>query len=152
MPLSRGPRRLLLTTHVMASVGWLGLTLGLLTLGAEGLATPDPSVYRSIRVLVDWPVLVVSLLSLTTGVALSAGTPWGLLRHWWVVAKLALTLVATGLSVFALRPLAHTAAATLGGGGSGTDLVVAPSVALVVYGTATALSVYKPRGRTPFVR
>ena len=68
------------------------------------------------------------------------------------LAKLGLTLVATGLSVFALRPLAHTAAATLGGGGPGTDLVVAPSVALVVYGTATVLSIYKPRGRTPFAR
>lgn len=150
--LSRGPRRLLLTVHVMASVGWLGLTLGLLTLGVEGRLGPDPAVYRSIRVLVDGPVLAVSLLSLVTGVVLAAGTRWGLLRHWWVVAKLVLTLVATGLSIFALRPLAHHAAATLGGGRGGTDLIVAPSVALVVYGAATVLSVYKPRGRTPLAR
>ena len=36
----------------------------------------------------------LSLLSLITGAALSLGTKWGLLRHYWVLAKLLMNVVA----------------------------------------------------------
>jgi hypothetical protein len=141
-------RRLTLTVHVMVSVGWLGLTLALLTLGVEGRAARDRAAYGAMRVLADVLIVPVALVALVTGVLLGVGTRWGLIRHWWVAAKLVLTLAAAA-SIFALRPLTHEAAANGGAGMTGISAIVAPSVALTVYGTATVLSVYKPWGRMP---
>lgn len=146
-----------MTLHVAVSVGWLGLDLGLLTLGLTGLLSGDPdtvrAVYRSMGVLVDVAVIPVSLLTLGTGILLSLGTRWGLARYWWVLVKLALTLVAAVASLLALRSTVHGAIDLLPAtgpvdvGGAAASLVAAPTVALCVYGAATALSVYKPWGR-----
>jgi hypothetical protein len=155
-PLSRPARRALLVLHVVVSVGWLGLTLGLLVLGITGAATGSPetaaAVYRSMKIFGDWLVVPISLLSLTTGLVLSLGTPWGLARHHWVHVKFWLTLAATGASIFALRATID-AAATAVSRGSGTaatapSLVAAPSVALTLYVFMTAISVLKPWGLT----
>lgn len=40
-PLNRPVRRSLLVTHVAVSVGWLGLTVGLLALGLTAFLTGD---------------------------------------------------------------------------------------------------------------
>jgi hypothetical protein len=150
-------RKLNVTLHVAVSVGWLGLDLGLLCLGITGLLSGDPdtvrAAYRSMGILVDVAVLPISLLTLLTGILLSLGTRWGLARYWWVLAKLALTVAATVASLLALRGTVHQAVGLLPAtgpvdiGGAAASLVAAPSVALCVYGAATALSVYKPWGR-----
>jgi hypothetical protein len=52
-----------------------------------------------------WFVLVpLAHASLLSGIAISLGTPWGLLRYHWVVAKLAITLIATVIRVGASVP------------------------------------------------
>jgi len=153
-----GTRKLAVTLHVAVAVGWLGLDLGLLTLGVTGLASRDPrtaqAAYRAMGILGDVLVIPVSLATLLTGVLLGLGTRWGLLRYYWVLAKLVLTLAAALASTFALRATIHRAVAGLPAAGqpvdpgaAGISLVVAPTVALLVYGTATVLSVYKPWGR-----
>ena len=152
--LSRRWRRLWVLLHVVTSVGWLGLDLGLLALGVTGRwFTPgdgELGVYRAIDLLGYAVVLPVALVAAVSGVVLSLGTYWGLLRYRWVVIKLVLTLVALVATVFALLPQMDRAVANcLAGGGpgaSGNSLVAAPIVAGVLYTTATALSVYKPRG------
>lgn len=152
--LSRRWRRLWVLLHVVTSVGWLGLDLGLLSLGVTGRwFTPgdgELGVYRAIDLLGYAVVLPVALVAAVSGVVLSLGTYWGLLRYRWVVIKLVLTLVALVATVFALLPQMDRAVANcLAGGGpgaSGNSLVAAPIVAGVLYTTATALSVYKPRG------
>jgi hypothetical protein len=158
--LSRGVRRFALTAHVVVSVGWLGLDLGLLTLGLTGLLSGDPQLqraaYRAMGVFGDVLIIPISLASLLTGVLLSVGTTWGLFRYYWVAAKFWLTLAATTASIFALRAQLHAAVRQLpadpGGpvdiGGTAQSLVAAPTVALLVYLAATALSTYKPWGRT----
>ena len=45
--------------------------------------------------LVNSCLVPLAHASLLTGVAISLGTPWGLFKHYWVLTKLAITLVAT---------------------------------------------------------
>ncbi|MGX1882397.1 DUF2269 domain-containing protein [Streptomyces sp. NPDC055287] len=148
-PLPRPARRALLVTHVAASVGWLGLTIGLLALGITAYTTGSPTTtraaYTSMKVFGDWLVAPVALLSLATGLVLSLGTPWGLARHRWVWVKFWLTLITGAATVFALRP-AISAAAALGTPDS--SLVAAPVVASSAYFFMTAISVLKPWGLT----
>ena len=155
--MTRPTRRLNLTLHVAVSVGWLGLDLGLLAFGLTGLLSDDPdtvrAAYRGMGILADAAVIPISLLTLVTGVVLGLGTRWGLLRYWWVLVKLLITVGATVATFFALRGTIHRAIGALPASGPvdvgpvGASLVAAPSVALCLYATATALSVYKPWGR-----
>ncbi|MFG3139247.1 DUF2269 domain-containing protein [Streptomyces sp. NPDC048211] len=148
-PLKRRTRRSLLVAHVSVSVSWLGLTVGLLTLGITAFSTGDPvtaqAATRAMKIFGDWLVVPVALGSLLTGLILSLGTPWGLARHRWIWVKFWLTLVATGLSVFSLRPGINEAAER---GAADISLVVAPSVATATYLFITAISVLKPWGPT----
>jgi hypothetical protein len=153
--LRRPARRALLVVHVITSAGWLGLTLGLLALGVTAATTGSPVVteasYRSMKVFADWLIAPLSLLTLLTGLVLSLGTPWGLAQHRWVFTKFWMTLVTTGLSIFALRPEVTDAVAQAVAGGAVADqyaLVIAPSVSLSAYTFMTVISVLKPWGLT----
>ncbi|MEU6080327.1 DUF2269 domain-containing protein [Streptomyces sp. NPDC047108] len=154
--LSRPARRALLVVHVSVSVGWLGLTTGLLALGVtaavSGSAAAAEASYRSMQVFGDWLILPIALASLVSGLVLSLGTRWGLARHRWVVTKFWLTLAATAATAFSLRPAIDDAARAVASaepvGAAATDLVVAPSVATALYVFVTAISVLKPWGLT----
>ncbi|MEW1673624.1 DUF2269 domain-containing protein [Streptomyces noursei] len=154
MQLSRPARRALLVVHVAVSVGWLGLTTGLLALGLTGFTTDAPQTaagaYGAMRILTDYLVLPVAVLSLASGVLLALGTPWGLARHRWVLTKFWLTLPAVGMTVLALRPGIDRLAAAAAAGHPAPDpgLLVAPAVSCVLYLFLTAVSVLKPWGRT----
>ncbi|MFJ6747969.1 MULTISPECIES: DUF2269 domain-containing protein [unclassified Streptomyces] len=152
--LSRPARRATLVVHVAVSVGWLGLTLGLLTLGIAGYTTGSPETaavaYRAMKIFGDWLVLPVALLTLLSGLVLSLRTAWGLARYRWVLTKFWLTLITTLLSVFSLRPGINHLAAEAAAGAPTPDinLVIAPSVATATYLFMTAISVLKPWGPT----
>ncbi|MEV0847225.1 DUF2269 domain-containing protein [Streptomyces sp. NPDC049954] len=151
--LPRHARRVWLVVHVVTSVGWLGLTLGLLALGINGLSGPPDQVhasYLAMALFTDWLLPVISLASLISGVLLALGTPWGLLRHRWVAVKFWVSIAATTASLFALRVIVDHAAdqaATPGYHGPHA-LVTGPSVALAAYLLNTVLSVVKPWGLT----
>ena len=161
-------RRFVLTAHVVASVGWLGIDLVLLVFGVAGVTAGDPEVARAAYIsmgLVGGVVIVpLSVAALITGVTLALGTPWGLVRYYWVFVKFVLTAGATVAVIFALRPkLAEAAGLALrspdGGfpdagafGSLQVELIVAPSVALTILLSATILSVVKPWGRTSYGR
>jgi hypothetical protein len=77
-----------------------------------------------------------------------------LFRHYWIVAKLSLTVAATGVLLMHIpnvTRMARIAASTTLATGDFTmlraQLVVHAAGGLVVLLTATALSVYKPWGR-----
>lgn len=156
--LSRRLRHVVLIAHIAASVGWLGADVVLLVLSVTGLTTADPAltvaVYRAIGVLVPLVLVPATFVALGTGLLLAVGTRWGLLRHWWVVAKLVLTVGLTVAVFLALRPgVAELATAAAGPGvgtGDARELLFGPTVSLVVLLFATALSVLKPWGRTPW--
>ena len=156
-------RKLSLTAHVVASVGWLGAVAAFLSLSLAGLYSGRPetmgAAYLAMQ-MITWAVIVpLSGASLVTGVIQSLGTPWGLFRHYWVVAKLGIAVVASLLLVLHTQPIGAVAAVAAERPIAPVDLrqlrlqLVADSVAAVVaLIAATALSIYKPQGLTSYGR
>ncbi len=161
MMLAPGLRRLALTAHIVASVGWLGAVAAFLVLAVVGLASPDASLARSayavLGALARYAILPLCLAALATGVLQSLGTVWGLVRHYWVLVKLVITLLSTLILLVHLRPInAIAAIAAAGPIGDGehlqlrVQLAVAAGLAVLALLLATTLSVYKPQGLTPY--
>jgi hypothetical protein len=144
-------RKAVLTAHVVTAVGWLGAEVVVLGLATAGLAGADPAVVYPAIGLVGPPLLVpLAVSAWAVGVLGSLGSPWGLVRHLWVAVKLVSTTVMAALVLFALRPTL-VAAADLGAAlpaDQRTQLVVASAVATTLLVLNTAVSVYKPWGRT----
>jgi hypothetical protein len=113
MALSPGARKLALTAHVTASVGWLGAVAAFLAVAIAGLTSDDVQVARAAYIamnLMGWYVIVpLGAASLVTGIVQSLGTPWGLLRHWWIVIKLLLTVLAMVVLLVHMRPIGFMA-------------------------------------------
>lgn len=94
-------RKLALTLHVAATVGWVGALAAFLALAVTGLLTDDRDLARGCYLAMDVVTRVVILplafASLGSGLASALGSSWGLVRHRWVLAKLVLTSVALGV-------------------------------------------------------
>ena len=154
-------RKLALTAHVTVSVGWLGAVAAFLALALTGLSGTEEHVVRSSYVAMDlvtrYVILPLCFASLLTGLVSSLGTPWGLFRHYWVVAKLALTVVGTLLLLLHARPitfLADVAARSTMTAGDHrqlrVQLVFDAGAALLLLLVNTTLALYKPRGLTRY--
>lgn len=152
-------RRFALTVHVVCSVGWLGSVSGFLALSIAGLSSDAPQTVRSAYLameLMTWATIVpLSLASLVSGLLQSMGTPWGLFRHYWVVAKLMVTTLATILLLVHMGPIHRVASVAQLTTLSTGDLhqlrvqLVADAIgAMLALLAATALSIYKPFGMT----
>ncbi|GHG91552.1 DUF2269 domain-containing protein [Streptomyces lanatus] len=153
--LSRPARRAALVVHVIASAGWLGLTLGLLALAitaaTTGSAVTVEASVRAMKLFADWLLLPLAFLTLVSGLVLSLGTQWGLARHRWVYIKFWLTLATTTATTFALRPGLDTTVAAVAAGEplpDATGLMMGPIVSLSAYLFMTVISVLKPWGLT----
>ena len=156
-------RKFALTAHVTASVGWLGAVACFLVLAVVGVRSEDGVTVRAAYVSSDaitWFAIVpFAVASLLTGLVVSLGTPWGLFRHYWVVVKLTLTILATLLLLLHTRPIGFLARAAREMTFSGPEIgrlqiqLVADAVAAVVALLINVtLSVYKPRGVTAYGR
>ena len=158
-----GPRlrKLALTAHVAASVGWLGAVAAFLALAVAGLGSRDVQTVRAAYVAMDltarFVVVPLAIASLATGMVQSLGTPWGLFRHYWVLIKLLVTALATAVLLAQVGPIGHLAEAAREGALPGAgfrearlSLVVHAGGGLVVLLVPLALSVYKPRGVTRY--
>ena len=154
-------RKFTLTAHVTSSVGFLGAIAAFLALAIAGLSSKEGHIVRGAYVAMEltaWSVIVpLAIASLVTGVVQALGTEWGLFRHWWVAVKLLISIVATGILLVymmyrqTLGELAALAAASDEVTGLRSPSPVLHATAgLVLLLTATTLSVYKPRGMTPF--
>ncbi len=154
-------RKLALTAHVTASVGWLGAVVVFLALAVVGLTSRDAHTVRGAYLVMEptaWSVLVpLAFASLLTGLVQSLGTQWGLVRHYWVLFKLLITIASTLVLLTYMetfRVMAGLAAdptADLRWLRSPSPAVHA-AAALLLLLVATGLSVYKPRGTTPYGR
>jgi hypothetical protein len=156
-------RRLALTTHIVSSVGWLGAVAAFLALSVAGVAGQDLQMVRAAYLsmhLITWFVIVpFSSAALVTGLIQSLGTQWGLFRHYWIVAKLGLTVVATLILLVHTQPIGQVAAfaatSTLAPGDLGAiriRLIADAGAALIALFVATTLSVYKPWSMTSYGR
>jgi hypothetical protein len=162
MALTPRLRKLALTAHVTASVGWLGAVSAFLTLSLTGLTSQDPQTVRGAYLVMEptgWAVLVpLSLASLLTGLISSLGSSWGLFRHYWVLFKLAINLVATIVLLLYMQTLADLADAAAATTLSGSELrglrdpspTLHAAAALLLLLAATTLAIYKPRGMTRY--
>lgn len=97
-----------------------------------------------------------ALATLITGVLLSLGTKWGLLRHLWVVAKIVLSLgvVVTGIAFtdrLALQSEQVVRDNAIFGAASAPILFIVLALThVLMLGVASVLSTYKPKGKTRF--
>ncbi|MGM9481794.1 hypothetical protein ACS5PN_11480 [Roseateles sp. NT4] len=158
MQMSAPLRRFALTAHITTSVGWMGAVACFLALALVGLESQQPFEVQAAYVameLVCWMVIVpLSLLSPLTGIAQSLWTPWGMLKHYWVVVKLLVTLPCTAILLLHMLPTTRLASAALQGGLAGAamhdlrvQLVADSAVAIAALAFTTVLAVYKPSGR-----
>ena len=108
-------RKFALTAHVTASVGWIGALMVFFAHATVSVTSQDVAIVRAACLamsLTAWlVVLPLSIASLTTGVVQALATAWGLLKHYWVVAKLVLTIVATVVLLSKLAPISALAQA-----------------------------------------
>jgi hypothetical protein len=158
MAMTPGIRKLALTAHLVASVGWIGAVVAYLALGVAAVAGRDAQTARAAWIAMEvvgwWAIVPLALAALLTGLVMALGTPWGLFRHYWVVITLALTILATVVlllhmpTVSALADVARAAdgAALAGLGGDLPHAAGGLLVLLVIAG----LNVYKPKGLTPY--
>jgi hypothetical protein len=161
--MTMGPRlrKFALTAHVTCSVGLLGAIAGFLALAVAGLTSQDAQMVRAAYLAMEltaWCVIVpLALGSLLTGLVQSLGTTWGLFRHYWVLAKLSLTVFATvvlllkmKLISYVARVAAETTLSSADLRAARTELVIHAVAGLLVLLVPAALSVYKPRGITRY--
>lgn len=98
MTMSPSLRKFALTTHVTSTLGRLGAIVGFLALAIAALTSEDVQLMRGAYLamqLTGWYVLVpLCVASLTTGLIRSLGTSWGLFRHYWVLVKFVITVLA----------------------------------------------------------
>jgi hypothetical protein len=157
--MSRRRRKLVLTLHVITSVGWLGAAIAMTVLLVAGFITRNPALRHSAFTFMhvyDLAIMIpLGYLALVTGVLLSVGTNWGLLKHWWIVVKLVLTvavLVFAGVftSGWVLEAVARTTEHPMAGLGALAVRLGANVAAFnTVFWTTATISVYKPWGPTP---
>ena len=151
-------RKFVLTAHIASTVGWLGAAASFLVLAVAGLTSDDTQLVRAVYLAGEpvtmFGIVPLSLASLLTGVIQSLGTPWGLFRHYWVLLKLGLTVFATIILLQYTQTVTYFAGAASDVDGAGLDglrsYILHSGVGLLVLLTATTLSVYKPRGLTPY--
>lgn len=142
--LGRRARHTLLTVHIAVAVGLLGDSAGFLAVAIRRASSDDPSFVDAAHDLLGMFALLfgipLSFLALLTGVALGLGTPWGVLRYPWVIAKLLLIVSVIVVGATVLRPVLTDDSATTGN----MPLIVGASWDVAALTAATALAVFKP--------
>jgi len=161
MTMRPGLRKFVRTAHITFTVGWVGAVAGFLTLAIAGLTSQNAqvihSVYPAMELIARFVIVPLSFAPLLlTGPILSLGTPWGLFRHYWIIVKLVITILGTIIMQLHMQPIRHLSRVAADGTLSSADyslqleMVVASGAALLALLVATGLSVYKPRGMTPY--
>jgi hypothetical protein len=152
-------RKLALTTHVTVSVGWFGAITTFSALAIVGLTARDEQTLRATYLvaqpLTEYVLVPLAIASLLTGLIQSLGTAWGLFRHYWILFKLVINIVATVVLLTYTGTVDHFAAIAADPSADLAQLrsptfVLHSTLALFILLVATVLAVYKPRGMTPY--
>ncbi|MCC2683618.1 MAG: hypothetical protein K0R75_517 [Paenibacillaceae bacterium] len=158
MTMSPSLRKFALTAHVTSSVGWLGAVVAYLALVVATQTSQDAQTVRAafiaMETIIRFVFIPLAFASLLTGLIMSQGTLWGLFRHYWVLAKLLLTVFATIVLLSQQEPISYMASLAAD---PSTDLGLGgwiqflhPGGGLLVLLAIVILSVYKPRGITRY--
>jgi hypothetical protein len=154
-----GLRKFTLLAHITSSVGWFGAVIPYLALAVLGLTSHDAQIERASLIsmeLIGWYVIVpFGLAALLSGLVQSLGTQWGLFRHWWILAKLLLTIFAVVVLFRHMEDVSRVARivkeTALPAVNFRPELIHAGGGLLVLLAAMT-LSVIKPWGMTPYGR
>jgi hypothetical protein len=164
-PTARRPRRLggrmrklVLLAHIVSAGAWIGIDVVLAVLVFTSILSDDDATkalsYQALELFAVWPLVIAGLSCLVTGVVLSLGSKYGLVRYWWVAVKLVMNIVLSTLTLVALRPGVYAAAEQGERLASGeavssatSDLIFPPVVSGTALLIAFTLSVFKPWGR-----
>lgn len=150
--------KLVLTSHVTFSVGWLGAVAVFLALAITGLTTLDKQLAYSTHIAMEISTLYIivpfCLASLITGLIQGFGTKWGLFKHYWIIVKLFLTVAMTILLFLHLQPISYLAGVAtdissykIETSGTLIDLIAKSGAAILVLVAITTISIYKPWGK-----
>lgn len=151
-------RKGVLVVHLLSVGAWIGLDVAMAVVIFTSIGTDDERIralcYQALELFVVWPLVVSGTVCLLSGIVLGLGTKYGMLKYWWVVLKLFLNLLLTGLALLSLRggiadladlgrQLEAGARVAAGVG----DMIYPPIVSPTCLLIAVLLSVYKPWGR-----
>src|SRR3989442_10217916 len=152
-------RKLTITAHVTFSIGWLGAVAAFNVLNLAGLPSRDTEVVRGAYLSMDlnsrFVIIPMCFAALATGLLQALGTPWGLFRYYWILLKFGLAIFATfALLVHQFAVMAVAAKRVSGAAvetllstdlsGLKTQLVRAPSLAILLLFVTTTTGRYKP--------
>ena len=160
MTMKPGLRKLALATHLSVSVGWVGAVVAYLALDVTVATSQDPQMLRAawaaMGLVVSRAIVPLAFAALLTGLVMSLGTKWGLIRHWWVLISFVLTVVATLVLLSETRVISASAAIAADPTTSIDELRALPSTlphsvgGLLVLLVIQVLNVYKPQGMTRY--
>jgi hypothetical protein len=155
-----GLRKLVLSIHLVVSVGWIGAVTAYLALDFTTVTSADPGILRAsylgMDLIVQAVIVPLAISTLITGIVISLGTRWGLFRHYWVVLSLLLTVVATVVLLSETRTIGALARVAADPSTSPEELAALNSTlvhsigGLLVLVAVLVLNVYKPRGLTRY--
>lgn len=135
--LTQRARLVVVTIHVITSVGMLGVTASLVAFQVAVGQLQASSKPNQILDLVGFRVLTpMAVTALASGVVLAVSGPWGLCRWRWVTAKLQISAMLTVVGL-----------ANLVGLFDPVTVLVARACALVALVAMVAVSMAKPWGR-----
>src|ERR687896_1409184 len=156
-----GPRirKLVLTLHVLSSVGWMGACAAYLTLTVAAMTSDSHDTVRAAFVSMEtvyFALVPLAAGTLLTGLIQALGTNWGLFRHYWVLTKLVLTFVAITVMVLNLDKVSSHAdhvshGSAVESGAAAHDFRHAAG-GLAILGLTAILGLYKPRALTRYGR
>ena len=156
--MAAGLRRAALAVHVITSVGWIGAVGAYLVLGVAARSSEQAPTVRAAWIameLIGWLIIVpLGCLAFLTGLVMSLGTRWGLIRHYWVLIALVLTSLALAVLILHMPSVSATAATARTGDDRavlqlGGD-IAHPALGLIVLIVVAVLNLYKPRGLTGY--
>jgi hypothetical protein len=152
----------LLVAHIATSVGFFGAVAVFFCLALTGLVVSDVALANAsyaVMPRITWSIIVpLAAVSLAVGVLQSVLSPWGLIRHYWVVVKFAMTIVIAGVLILQTGTIerlgeAGTQAAIGNAEWAARYSVLLHSGAgLVALLVTLVLSVAKPKGLTGWSR
>ena len=158
--MSAGLRKFALAAHLTLSVGWIGAVAAYLALDVSTATSQDVQVLRAaylgMEPIARYIIVPLAFASLVTGLVMSVGTKWGLLRHYWVLISLLLTIIATAVLLVEIQVISSladmaadptTSSDELRAMGSTLVHSVGGTVVLLVI---LVLNVYKPQGMTRY--
>jgi hypothetical protein len=158
MVMAAGLRRAALAMHLITSIGWMGAAGAYLAAGVAARVSDQVPTVRAAWItmeLIGWLVIVpLGCLAFLTGLVMSVGTRWGLVRHYWVLIALVLTSLALAVLILHMPSVSAGAAVARTGDDRavlqlGGD-IAHPALGLIVLVVVAVLNLYKPRGLTRY--